>query len=84
MLSGGAGILVLESEDQTQRRGVTPLLEIFGFGANSTSHDPVLPEPDGASATRCMELALADANLDPVDVDVLNAHATGNADRRPR
>ncbi len=83
VLSGGAGILVLESERHASARHAAALAEVLGFGSNSTAYDPVLPEPEGIAAGRCMELAIADAGIELEDVDVINAHATGTATGDP-
>ena len=77
VLSGGAGVFVLESLASARDRGAEPLLEVLGFGANSDAHDMILPEPEGRSAADCMRAALSDAELDPRDIDYVNAHATG-------
>ncbi len=73
--SEGSGILLLESLDSAQKRGVNILCEIIGF---ATVSDPSnIANPDTASITRCMQLALKDANLEPSEIDYINAHATG-------
>lgn len=77
VLSGGAGVLVLESLASARARGVAPLMEIVGFAANSDDHDMVLPEPKGEAAARCMRAAIRDADCDPGEVDYVNAHGTG-------
>ena len=77
VLSGGAGVLVLESLDSARERGVRPLLEVAGFAANSDDHDMVLPEPSGEAAARCMVAAIRDAGFDPSRIDYVNTHGTG-------
>jgi 3-oxoacyl-[acyl-carrier-protein] synthase-1 len=76
VISGGGGVLVLEDLEQAQRRGAPIRAEIVGYAANSDGYDMVLPEPDGVRAAQCMELALADAELDPEAVDYVNTHGT--------
>ena len=77
VLSGGAGVLVLESLQSARERGAEPLLEIAGFAANSDDHDMVLPEPSGEAAARCMRAAIRDASCAPADIDYVNTHGTG-------
>jgi 3-oxoacyl-[acyl-carrier-protein] synthase I len=77
VLSGGAGVLVLEELGAARRRGARVLGEVLGYAATSEPFDLVLPEPEGRSAAACMRAALADAGIAPREVDYLNAHATG-------
>jgi 3-oxoacyl-[acyl-carrier-protein] synthase-1 len=76
VLSGGAGVLVLEELDHAHSRGAHIYGEIVGFAANTDRHDLVLPEPDGRTASICVRAALADAGVRPAEADYLNAHAT--------
>jgi 3-oxoacyl-[acyl-carrier-protein] synthase-1 len=76
VLASGAGVLVVESASHAEARGARIRAEIAGFGANSDDFDLVLPEPSGARAAQCMELALADAGARPEEVDAVNVHAT--------
>lgn len=70
----GSGILLLESLESARGRGAEILAEITGFATNS---DPgSIANPDAACIADCMRLALADAALEPGEVDYVNAHAT--------
>lgn len=77
VVSGGAGILVLEELEAARRRGAPIRAEIAGWGANSDGFDLVLPEPEGEQAAGCIRLALDDAGIEPTDVDYVNTHGTG-------
>ncbi len=77
VLSGGAGILVLEELGAAKRRGARIYGEILGYASNSDPFDLILPEPEGRAAADCMALAIANAGLQPGDIDYVNAHATG-------
>lgn len=81
VLGEGAGIFVLESMDRARARGATVLAELAGFGMSADAGDIVAPDPAGGSAA--MRLALADAGLDPRDVDYINAHGTGTPANDP-
>ena len=70
----GAAMFVLEAEDVAHARGARPLAVLAGYGTNSDAIDPVRPDP--ASASACMDMALADAGLKPEDIDYVNAHGT--------
>jgi 3-oxoacyl-[acyl-carrier-protein] synthase II len=76
MAEGGA-ILVLEELDHARRRGASILAEVGGYGSSSDAYHITLPDPDGKGAARAMRDALADAGLNPTDVDYINAHGTG-------
>jgi 3-oxoacyl-[acyl-carrier-protein] synthase II len=70
----GSGILLLESLESALKRGATILAEITGFATNT---DPgSIANPNPAAIADCMRLALADAGLEPSQVDYVNAHAT--------
>jgi 3-oxoacyl-[acyl-carrier-protein] synthase II len=72
----GAGILVLEEYEHAVKRGATILAELVGYAANSDAYHTNAPPEDGRGVRRVMQLALADAGVDPSDVKYLNAHAT--------
>jgi 3-oxoacyl-(acyl-carrier-protein) synthase len=70
-----AGMLVLESEESALKRGAVILAELAGVGAASDAFHLTAPSQAGqvAAIRRC----LADAAVDPDDVDYINAHGTG-------
>ena len=76
VLSDGAGVLVLESLEHAEKRGAHIYAELVGFGMNSDAYHMTAPSPNGEGAADCMELALADAKLNPEDIDYINAHGT--------
>lgn len=71
VISGGAGVLVLESYERAKARGVRIYAEIVGYGATSDGADMVAPSGEGAA--RCMRQALEGVK---VPVDYINPHAT--------
>lgn len=75
VLGEGAGILVMESEDSAISRGKNILAEISGFGMSSDSHHITQPSVSGPS--RAMRKAIQDADLEPQQIDYINAHGTG-------
>ena len=77
VLAEGAGMLVLERLDRARARGASVLAIIAGSAITNDAHHVISPEPSGASWTRTMQLALADAHLDVSHVDAISAHATG-------
>ncbi len=74
VLSSGAAYLMLESESSVKSRGVTPICEITGIGANSNAKDMVVP--DAEASAEVMRLALKDAKLDIRDIGYINTHGT--------
>jgi 3-oxoacyl-[acyl-carrier-protein] synthase II len=72
----GAGVLVLESLEHAKARGARIHAEILGYGATCDAYHLTKPAPDGRGAQKAMRQALADARLDPADVDYVNAHGT--------
>lgn len=76
VMSEGAGMLVLETLDHAAERGAAPLAELVGYGTSADAYHITSGPPDGRGAARAMELALKQANLDPSDIDHINAHAT--------
>ncbi|MBK5969567.1 MULTISPECIES: beta-ketoacyl-ACP synthase II [Thiorhodovibrio] len=76
VLSDGAGIMVLEEYEMARARGATIHAELVGMGMNSDAYHMTAPSEDGLGACNCMKLALADAGLNPEQIDYINAHGT--------
>lgn len=76
VMAEGAGILVVESLSHALARGANILAEVTGYGASSDAYHMVATHPEGRGAYLAMKAALRDAQLQPGDIDVINAHAT--------
>ncbi len=76
ILAEGAGILILEEYEHAKERGAKIYAELLGYGATDDGYHITAPLPDGEGAAMAMKLALADAKLNPEDVDYINAHGT--------
>jgi 3-oxoacyl-[acyl-carrier-protein] synthase II len=72
----GSGILVIEELEHAKRRGAPILAEIVGYGMSSDAHHITSPPDDGDGAYRVMRNALRDAQVDPSQVQYVNAHGT--------
>ncbi len=77
VLAEGAGMIVVESREAAEARGVRPLALLAGFGLSSDAFHIVSPDPAGRGAARAMEAALADAGLAGGEIDYVCAHGTG-------
>ena len=76
VMAEGSAVLVLESEESAERRGVPALAELRGYGATSDAHHLTEPSPTGESAAKAMTLALKNAGITGSQVDYINAHGT--------
>ncbi|MBA2549320.1 MAG: beta-ketoacyl-[acyl-carrier-protein] synthase family protein [Burkholderiaceae bacterium] len=75
VLGEGAAVLVLEEWSHAKKRGAMIHAEIVGFGMSADAAD--ITAPDDAGAAQAISAALADAGLQPADVQYVNAHGTG-------
>ncbi|PIE20476.1 MAG: beta-ketoacyl-[acyl-carrier-protein] synthase I [Neptuniibacter caesariensis] len=71
VISGGAGILVVEEYEHAKARGAKIYAELVGYGATSDGYDMVAPSGEGAA--RCMRQAMATVDG---NIDYINAHGT--------
>ncbi|SDT37089.1 beta-ketoacyl-ACP synthase II [Pseudomonas granadensis] len=76
VMGEGAGLLVIESLEHALARGAQPLAELVGYGTSADAYHLTAGPEDGSGARRAMELALAQAAIEPAQVQHLNAHAT--------
>jgi len=76
VMGEGAGVLVIEALDHALARGATPLAELVGYGTSADAYHLTAGPEDGSGARRAMTQALAQAGVEPAQVQHLNAHAT--------
>jgi 3-oxoacyl-[acyl-carrier-protein] synthase II len=76
VMGEGAAVLVLEERNRAVARGAKIYAELVGFGFTNDAYHMTAPRPDGRQAARAMQLALADAHVEPAEVGYINAHAS--------
>lgn len=76
VIGEGAAILVIETLDFAKKRGAHILAEIIGYGASSDAYHITSPSETGEGAVRAMKMALRKAEVEPTDIDYINAHGT--------
>jgi 3-oxoacyl-[acyl-carrier-protein] synthase II len=76
VFSEGSGSLVLEGLEHAMNRKARIYAEVMGHASSCDGYNLATPDPEGAGAIRAMRWALADANINPDEVDYINAHGT--------
>ena len=76
VMGEGAGVVVLEELEHAKKRGATIYAEMSGSGFTADAYHVTAPDPDGAGASRSIELAVEHAGMNIEDVDYVNCHGT--------
>ncbi len=79
VMAEGSATLVLEEMEMALARGANVMGEVLGSASNADAHHITAPAPGGIGALACMQLAIEDAGLSPVDIAHVNAHGTSTS-----
>jgi 3-oxoacyl-[acyl-carrier-protein] synthase II len=79
VLGEGASMVVLEELEHAKKRGAPIYGELTGYGSTADAYRITDTHPEGRGATRCIQLAMADAGLNPTDIHYINAHGTSTS-----
>ena len=76
VMGEAAGCLVLETLDSALARGARIYCEVAGAGATADAYHITAPHPEGLGAKNVMIAALAEAGMQPDEIDYINTHGT--------
>jgi 3-oxoacyl-[acyl-carrier-protein] synthase II len=76
VMGEGSGVLVLEELEHALKRDAHIYAEMVGYGMTGDAYHLTEPDETGEPASLAMTRALADAQVDPSEVDYINAHGT--------
>lgn len=76
VLGDGAGVLILEEMEHAKKRGAKIYAELVGFGMSSDAYHMTLPDENATGFIASMNNAMRDANINPEQVQYINAHGT--------
>jgi len=76
IMGEGGAILVIESLEHALARGAHIYCELAGYAATCDAYHITSPDPDGKGLAQSMIKAMRDANIEPHQVDYINAHGT--------
>ena len=76
VMGEGGAMLILEELQQALKRGAHIYAELVGFGESTDAYHQTTPDPSGNMIAGAMQAAMKEANVNPCEVQYLNAHGT--------
>jgi 3-oxoacyl-[acyl-carrier-protein] synthase II len=76
VIGEGAGILILEELESAKKRGARIYAEVVGYAMTADAFHLTMPDETGSGAIRAMRKTMQDAEVQPEQVDYINAHGT--------
>lgn len=76
VIGEGSGVVVMETLEHARERGAKIYGEVASYGMSGDSYHITQPAPEGEGAARAMSMALEKAEINPEDMDYINAHGT--------
>lgn len=76
VMGDGAGALIIEEYEHAKKRGAKIYAEVIGAAMTADAYHISATHPEGLGASKAIELALSEAQLNSDEVDYLNTHAT--------
>jgi 3-oxoacyl-[acyl-carrier-protein] synthase II len=76
VIAEGAGLVVMEEMESAKKRGARIYAELAGYGMSGDAYHIAAPSEDGDGPARVMQNCLADAGVNPEEIEYVNAHGT--------
>jgi len=76
VISEGGAVLILEHLENALRRKAFVYAEVLGYATTNDAYSITHPLPDGLQAKKALELTLNNANVNPSEIDYINAHGS--------
>lgn len=76
VIAEGSGVIVLEEYEHAKARGAKIYAEVIGYGMSGDAYHITTPAENGDGGFRAMQAALKRAEINPEDIDYINAHGT--------
>src|SRR5215211_2792372 len=76
VISEGAGVMMLEELEGAKARGARIYAEVLAYGASNDAYHMAAPDPESVGVVEMMRQALDRAEVEPEQVDYINAHGT--------